>query len=71
MLKKLCLISAFALSPLFVSADSLTPEILALADSGVKAVYALDFNTAEANINHILGLYPNYPLALFGKTMIE
>ncbi len=71
MLKKLCLISAFALSPLFVSADSLTPEILALADSGVKAVYALDFNTAEANINRLLAQYPNYPLALFGKTMIE
>lgn len=71
MLKKLSLSLFLAFSPVFVCADSLTPEILALADAGVKAVYALDFNTAEENINRLLAQQPNYPLALFGKTMIE
>lgn len=63
----LCL--AFCFKPLF--ADSLTPEIAAYADAGVRAIYRLDFEDASKNINAILDEHPDYPLALFGNTMIE
>ena len=41
------------------------------AQSGVEAIYNLDFDTANENINYILQKDPNYPIALFGITMIE
>ena len=71
MIKKLFLISGFALSCNLGWANSLTPEVLSLADAGVRAVYSLDFDTARQNIETLLKQYPNYPLALFGRTMIE
>lgn len=71
MTKKLFLSLVLSCCFCFAHANSLTPEILALADAGVKAVYSLDFNTAETNINNLLEKHPNYPIALFGKTMIE
>lgn len=71
MIKKLFLTLSLSFCFGFANANSLTPEILALADAGVKAVYSLDFDTAETNINALLDKHPNYPIALFGKTMIE
>ena len=65
----LLLCFVFCFKPLF--ADSLTPEIAALADAGVRAIYRLDFEDASKNINAILEEHPDYPLALFGNTMIE
>ena len=65
----LFLCCAFCFEPLF--ADSLTPEIAAFADAGVRAIYRLDFEDASKNINAILDEHPDYPLALFGNTMIE
>lgn len=47
------------------------PDYMQKAQSGVEAIYNLDFKTAEENINYILEKSPNYPIALFGKTMIE
>ena len=37
----------------------------------MEAIYNLDFKTAQENIDYILQKSPNYPIALFGKTMIE
>jgi len=71
MLKKLFLFLLFSFCFVNLKADSLTPEIASFAEAGVKAIYALDFNEAERNINAILEKNPGYPLALFGKTMIE
>ena len=47
------------------------PEYMQKAQSGVEAIYNLDFKTARENIDYILKKSPNYPIALFGKTMIE
>ena len=71
MIRKLFFVAGFALCCSLGWANSLTPEVLSLADAGVRAVYALDFDTARQNIDTLLKKYPNYPLALFGRTMIE
>ena len=71
MFKKLFVVLVFSLCFVNLKADSLTPEIASLAEAGVKAIYGLDFNEADRNINAILETNPDYPLALFGKTMIE
>lgn len=71
MFKKLFVLLLFVFCFVNVKADSLTPEIAALAQAGVKSIYSLDFNEADRNINAILEQNPGYPLALFGKTMIE
>lgn len=71
MFKKLFVVLVFSLCFVNLKADSLTPEIGSLAEAGVKAIYGLDFNEADRNINAILETNPDYPLALFGKTMIE
>ena len=47
------------------------PDYMQKARSGVEAIYNLDFKTANQDINYILEKSPNYPIALFGKTMIE
>ena len=49
----------------------MSPEYMQKAQSGVEAIYNLDFKTAQENINYILEKSPDYPIALFGKTMIE
>ncbi len=55
----------------WLNAFSMSPEYMQKAQSGVAAIYNLDFKTAEENIDYILHRDPNYPIALFGKTMIE
>lgn len=50
---------------------TMSPEYMQKATDGVAAIYNLDFKTAEENIDYILQKDPNYPIALFGKTMIE
>ena len=46
-------------------------QALAWADASVKAIYGLDFDTAEYYINKLTEQNPDFPIALFGKTMIE
>ena len=53
------------------SAFTMPPDYMQKAQSGVEAIYNLDFKTAQENIDYILQKSPNYPIALFGKTMIE
>lgn len=52
-------------------AFTMSPEYMQKAQSGVEAIYNLDFKTARENIDYILKKSPKYPIALFGKTMIE
>ena len=41
------------------------------ADKSVKAIYDLDFDRAELYIAKLEAAHPDFPIALFGKTMIE
>ena len=61
MFKKLFVLLLFVFCFVNVKADSLTPEIAALAQAGVKSIYSLDFNEADRNINAILEQNPGYP----------
>ena len=71
-LNKLFSFLAFCLFGLNLFAwDTIDPAILAHADKGVAAVYNLDFETSGKELSALLKEYPNYPLGLFGKTMIE
>ena len=71
MLKKLIL--CFLLLPALAFGQTFTmpPDYMQKARSGVAAIYNLDFKTAKEDINYILDKSPNYPIALFGNTMIE
>lgn len=71
MLKNFILCAVILLTTVFVNGFTMSPEYMQKAQSGVQAIYNLDFRTAEENINYILKKDPNYPIALFGKTMIE
>ena len=71
MLKNFILCAVILLATVFVNAFTMSPEYMQKAQSGVQAIYNLDFRTAEENINYILKKDPDYPIALFGKTMIE
>lgn len=71
MLKKLSLCICFFLTAVLCNGFTMPPDYMQKAQSGVEAIYNLDFKTAEENINYILEKSPNYPIALFGKTMIE
>jgi tetratricopeptide (TPR) repeat protein len=42
-----------------------------MADESVDAIYNLDFETAQKRIDAMLEKSPNYPIGLFGRTMIE
>ena len=64
-------IFAFFLATNLSFGFTMPPDYMQKAQSGVEAIYNLDFKTAEDNINYILEKSPNYPIALFGKTMIE
>lgn len=71
MLKKLFLCFSLCFTAVLGNSFSMSPDYMEKATSGVAAIYNLDFKTAEENINYILQRDPNYPIALFGKTMIE
>ena len=71
MLKKLVLCLTSFLTVVFANSFTMPPEYMQKAQSGVAAIYNLDFKTAQEDINYILEKSPNYPIALFGKTMIE
>ncbi len=74
MIKKLLLCSFFLFNAFAVKADNnnyLPPEVMASAVAGVNAIYALDYKTAREEIDKVLKAYPDYPIALFGRTMIE
>lgn len=71
MIKKAVISFCLALSAISVGAGPLPTDIFVAADAGVKAIYNLDFKTANFYINSLLTAHPNYPIALFGKTMIE
>lgn len=71
MLKKLPLLSLLCFIFLFLNAFTMSPEYMQKAQTGVQAIYNLDFKTARDNIDYILQKDPNYPIALFGITMIE
>ncbi|MDR0952824.1 MAG: hypothetical protein LBM71_01350 [Elusimicrobiota bacterium] len=71
MFKKTFLSFALLLSFTFCSAAELAANVLATADSGVRAIYNLDFDTANFYIGKLLKDDPRFPIALFGKTMIE
>jgi Uncharacterized enzyme of heme biosynthesis len=71
MLKKLALCLLVFLMAVSVNSFTMSPEYMQKAQSGVAAIYNLDFKTAEENIDYILQRDTNYPIALFGKTMIE
>ncbi len=71
MLKKSALTLLLALSLQTSYAIKLDPQIAQSADKGVAAIYNLDFDTARYHINKLLEQDPNYPIALFGQTMIE
>ena len=71
MLKKIIFCLAASFISILSSAFTMPPEYMQKAQSGVEAIYNLDFKTARENIDYILKKSPNYPIALFGKTMIE
>lgn len=71
MLKKLFLCFLLCLTAILGNSFSMSPDYMDKATGGVAAIYNLDFKTAEEDINYILAKSPNFPLALFGKTMIE
>lgn len=71
MLKKISLCAIIFLAAIFCNSFSMPPDYMQKAQSGVEAIYNLDFDTANENINYILQKDPNYPIALFGITMIE
>ena len=71
MLKKFTLSICVIAITVLGSAFTMPPDYMQKAQSGVEAIYNLDFKTAQENIDYILQKSPNYPIALFGKTMIE
>ena len=71
LLNKILLIALFSLSNNLFAWDKVNPVILAHADKGVDAIYNLDLDTARKELSALLKKHPNYPLALFGQTMIE
>lgn len=71
MLKKAVICLSLFLSAISAGAGPLPADIFSAADAGVRAIYNLDFKTANFYINSLLEKYPDYPIALFGKTMIE
>jgi Flp pilus assembly protein TadD len=48
----------------------MTEETLKWTDESVKAIYDLDFERADFYIDKIVKANPDFPIALFGKTMI-
>lgn len=72
MLKKVSLALSLAFITFNATAQSSIPEELAKrADAGVSAIYNLDLDSAKQQIDQLLIEYPNYPIGLFGRTMIE
>ena len=71
LLNKILLIALFSLSINLFAWDKVDPVVLAHADKGVDAIYNLDLDTAHKELSALLKEHPNYPLGLFGQTMIE
>ncbi len=71
LLNKILLVALFSLSINLFAWDKVDPVVLAHADKGVDAIYNLDLDTAHKELSALLKEHPNYPLGLFGQTMIE
>jgi tetratricopeptide (TPR) repeat protein len=71
MLKKLFLICTLGFCALSALGFSMTEEALNWTDGSVRALYNLDFDRAEFFINKLVRENPDFPIALFGQTMIE
>ena len=68
-LAAICLLFTASVAP--VQAElTLPPDVMEYATVGINGVYSLDFDTAQANIQHVFGRYPDHPFAHFGNAMI-
>lgn len=71
MFKKVLVLSLFLVLSKVSFASTIPQEVMEAADKGVAAIYNLDFETANHHIGKLLAEHPDFPIALFGKTMIE